>query len=181
MFVEWWCWSGGNKLGPGALKWLGSWINGDTTQTELGPWKSSLLAQFAAAVTASRCWPPDWDTKSYNWRREWGERGEAGGDGLNMCAGGVWGERGKRAADTNKRRAQGPDCEATALRSSQLNRRHNTENYNGGCSADWIMANGSEMSACPSHVIYAFDLCCHVHLEIIPAKSANIAVLLPWK
>lgn len=37
----------------------------------------------------------------------------------------------KRAADTNRGKAQGPECEATALRSGQLNREYNTLDYNG--------------------------------------------------
>lgn len=41
--------------GPAPPTWLGSRLNSDTTQAEQAHRKSSLLAQFAAAMTASQC------------------------------------------------------------------------------------------------------------------------------
>lgn len=56
---------------------LGSRINCNSTH-RAGAQKTSLLAQFAAAMTASQCWPPDWDTKSYNRGKEGGGRKKEG-------------------------------------------------------------------------------------------------------
>lgn len=49
-------------------------------------------------MAASQCWPSDLDTKNYNQSKK---EGWVGGD-VEL-----------RAADTNQRKAQGPECDAT--------------------------------------------------------------------
>lgn len=96
-------WHGSNDTVDTAWKQIKWWHNTNTVEAQ----KVSLLAQFAAAMTASQCWPSGWDTKSYNWRKEGRKRegeGERGGDGL-------------RGADTNRgNRAQGPGVWSLEIR-----------------------------------------------------------------
>lgn len=151
----------GNGMGfffpPYPLKWPESWMNGDTTQTrEPGPQcERALLAQLAAAVTASRCWPPDSDTKSYNWKRAWGWEGGVEGE---------WGD-GQEASW----HIWSGECEATALCDTE----DNAEKHNGGRPPTEQRPSGSETSA---RLMRVFDLRRRAHVGNIKAQN----IPRPW-
>lgn len=139
-------WHESNDTVDTAWKQIKWWHNAN----RVGAQKTSLLAQFTAVMTASQCWPSGCDTKSYNWRKEGRGRGRESRR-VMAWAGCKW------AADTNRGSAQG--LSVPAKQRVQYIRLK----WRWGYSTGWIMANGSRMSARPSHL-----MCLLLSLPCIP-------------